>query len=136
MGVFGGGIERWTGFRGEVGMGVDCCVRVLVFQLSEKTDEGFFLLRCSCVFWCEPTIVRHATYVANAYGKRIVTSAMCAYVGKWATFFDGAVKSYYEVISAGGETTLTVPAVNVFECVCSALGCGRAMDYYFAYVHI
>ena len=61
---------------------------------------------------------------------------MCAYIGKWATFFDGAVEAYYEVISARGETTLTVPAVNVFECVCSALGCGRAMDYYFAYVHI
>lgn len=63
---------------------------------------------------------------ADAYG--VVTCAVSTCLVLGATDMDGAIAIDDEVVANLAEASLTMPAVDVGNCVVTTFGCGTTMD--------
>ena len=92
-------------------MAVDFCIGIVVFELSDKCLQGFFLLGCPRVFGLAEAV--EAADIADADGVGIVSLAVSAAFGYGPTCMDVAIEVNHEVIANASEPALAVPTVDV-----------------------
>ena len=92
-------------------MAVDFCMGIVVFELTDKCLQGFFLFGRPRVLGLAKAV--KPADVADADGVGIVSRAVGAHVGDEPSLVDAAVEVDDEVVAYAAEPALAVPLVDV-----------------------
>ena len=107
-------------------MAVDCCIGVIVFELSDKCLQGSFLFGRPRVLGLAEAV--EAADVADADGVGVVPLAVGAFFADGPSGMDAAVQADDVVVAYAAEPALTVPTVDVGGGEGLAFLGGAAMD--------
>ena len=110
-----------------------CRIRILVFQLLHKRQQGAFLFWSSRVLG-SLTICRTTANVADSDGVCVVMKAVCAFLLQFAAKMYASI-AVYDVVIADvlPPVAFHMPAAYVFDGEVFAFSSRAAMDYDFFY---